>query len=61
VVLFYLLGLLAAVIGVAGALALQLRYAVILYAACFVIAWVIFLKLGMVRPAPREPKNQTKG
>jgi UDP-GlcNAc:undecaprenyl-phosphate GlcNAc-1-phosphate transferase len=61
VVLFYLLGLLAAVIGVAGALALQLRYAVILYAACFVIAWIIFLKLGMVKPAPREPKNQTKG
>ncbi|MCD6365488.1 MAG: undecaprenyl/decaprenyl-phosphate alpha-N-acetylglucosaminyl 1-phosphate transferase [Planctomycetes bacterium] len=54
VLLFYVLALLAAVTGVTVAIVLRLRYAIVLYAVLGAILWVVFAKLGMIRPAPRE-------
>jgi UDP-GlcNAc:undecaprenyl-phosphate GlcNAc-1-phosphate transferase len=59
VVLFYLLALVAALIGVSVAIFVRLRYALIIYAALLVAIWVVFAKLGMVSPheAKRSPAD----
>ena len=57
VVLFYILSVLAAVIGVSAAVWLRARYAVALYAVSLVVIWIVFHKKGMIRPdkAPPDP------
>lgn len=54
VALFYVLAVVAAVVGVAVAMTLKFRYAVILYAGLLVIIWTIFVGLGMVTPPPKQ-------
>jgi len=50
VVLFYVLSILAAFIGVGAALLLRARYAVALYAVLLVVIWTVFYKKGMIAP-----------
>ena len=54
VVLFYVLALAAAVLGVSVAIYLRGRYAVILYAVLLAAIWLTFWKLGMIRPGRDE-------
>lgn len=53
VVLFYALATATAAIGVGGAIFLRLRYALPLYAILLILAWIAFLKLGMISPPAR--------
>ncbi len=55
VVLFYVLAILAAVVGVAAAIFIRGRYAAALYAGGLVVIAIVFYKLGMVSPEPRRP------
>jgi len=55
VVLFYILSVAAAVIGVVIAITVQGRYAVTVYAVLGVALSILFVKLGMVKPEPRKP------
>ena len=59
VVLFYILALATALIGVVIAIALRGLYAAALYAILLVITGVIFWKLGMVTPEPRTPESSS--
>jgi UDP-GlcNAc:undecaprenyl-phosphate GlcNAc-1-phosphate transferase len=62
--LFYLLAAGTAVIGVAGAIFLRIRYAVPLYIVLVILVWVFFHKLGMIRPPTKQslpPQNDEKG
>jgi UDP-GlcNAc:undecaprenyl-phosphate GlcNAc-1-phosphate transferase len=54
VVLFYALAAVSAVIGVLTAIYLRGRYAVVMYAVLFTVIWLIFGKLGMIRPGTRS-------
>ncbi len=54
VVLFYVLAVVAAVVGVVMATLLRIRYAAVIYAVLLIIIWGIFFKLGMVTPHPRQ-------
>ncbi len=47
---FYFLAAVAAFVGVIVSVSLRLRYAVPVYAIGFVGVWVVFHKLGMIRP-----------
>ena len=58
VVLFYGLAMVTAAIGVGGAILLRMRYALPLYAALLILAWGVFLKLGMVTPPVRRPTER---
>ena len=55
VVLFYILSILAAFIGVGAALLLRARYAMALYAALLVVIWTVFYKKGMIAPDKHDP------
>ena len=48
--LFYLLSILAAVIGVTLSIVMRARHAVVVYLVLLVMAWTIFYKLGLVTP-----------
>ena len=48
--LFYLLSVLAAVVGVTLSIVIRARYAVVVYLVLLVIIWTIFYKLGMITP-----------
>jgi len=50
--LFYLLAVVAAVMGVALAIVLRTRYAIGIYLVLFGGVWVLFWRLGMIRPEP---------
>jgi len=58
VALFYVLAALAAVIGVAVAMHLRTRYALVLYAVLLVVIWTVFAKAGMLRPARRKAPDE---
>ena len=53
--LFYLLSVVAAVIGVTLAIVLRGRYAFAIYVVLLVIIWTIFYKMGMITPEKRTP------
>jgi UDP-GlcNAc:undecaprenyl-phosphate GlcNAc-1-phosphate transferase len=53
--LFYILSILAAVIGVVVSIFVRLRYAVLLYVVLLAIIWTIFFMMGMVSPRQRPP------
>jgi len=55
VVLFYILSAATAVVGVVLAIKLRGRHAVAIYAALGVALSILFVKLGMVKPEPRQP------
>jgi len=55
VVLFYLLALVAAALGVSLAIWLRGRHALIIYAVLLVGIWVAFWRLGMINPESDEP------
>jgi UDP-GlcNAc:undecaprenyl-phosphate/decaprenyl-phosphate GlcNAc-1-phosphate transferase len=57
VMLFYVLALACAVLGVTGAIALRTRFAVIIYAVVLIVVWTIFGMLGMIAPPPKRPNN----
>ncbi len=59
VVLFYILAVVAAVVGVLVATHLRGRYAAALYAVMLVIIWGVFLKLGMVTPPSKETESKS--
>jgi UDP-GlcNAc:undecaprenyl-phosphate GlcNAc-1-phosphate transferase len=50
VVLFYVVSIAFAVLGVTAAIALRLRFALIIYAVLFVTSWTIFAVSGMITP-----------
>ncbi len=54
VVLFYVLAMAFAVLGVTGAISMRNRYAVILYAIVLLVAWTFFGILGMINPLPKQ-------
>ena len=56
--LFYVLAAVSAAIGVACAIYLRGRYAVVLYAVLLAIIWAVFHKLGMIRPASKTPGRE---
>ncbi len=58
VVLFYVLAFGTAALGVLVAIFVRLRYALVLYAVLFVAAWVVFGRLGMLRPPGRTPSSK---
>jgi len=55
--LFYLLSILAAVVGVTLSIVLRARHAIIVYVILLVMIWTIFYKLGMITP-PEHGKAQ---
>jgi len=59
VALFYFLAVVAAVIGVVAA-HLHMRHAIMIYAGVILAAAVTFYKLGMLRPAARQPNPEKK-
>lgn len=63
VVLFYLLSTVTALLGVLCALYVRGRQAVMVYAILLVVTFLIFCKLGMVKPEARTPtgKQDTQG
>ncbi len=50
VVLFYILSITAGLLGVLVAIYLRLRYAIIIYPVLFVLIWVLFFAMHLVRP-----------
>ena len=48
--LFYLLSALAGVLGVSLAIFVRVRYSVPILAVLFVLVWIVFSSLGMIRP-----------
>ena len=59
--LFYVLSLVAALVGVLVAIYFRLRYTLILCAVLLMIIWSIFYKLKMVTPPPCEGKPPACG
>jgi len=56
--LFYLLSVVAAVVGVTLSIVMRARHALIVYIVLLVIIWTIFYKLGMITPPDRDvPSN----
>jgi len=60
VVLFYALAAAAAVLGVSLAIWTQGRYALITYTVLLIVIWVVFWKLGMIKPEPRHPQDAAR-
>ncbi|MCY2930906.1 MAG: MraY family glycosyltransferase [Planctomycetota bacterium] len=58
VVLFYAMAAVSGTLGVLTAVYVRTRYAVIIYALCLIAVWIVFWKLGMIRPEPRKPLRQ---
>ena len=55
--LFYLLSILAALVGVTLSIVMRVRYAVVVYLVLLVMIWTVFYKLGMITPDEhRSPK-----
>ena len=54
VVLFYVLSILAACIGVGVAVWLRARYAAALYAVTLIVIWAVFHRKGMITPDKRK-------
>lgn len=52
--LFYLLSVLAAVVGVTLSIVMRARHAVIVYLVLLVVIWTIFYKLGMITPPEHD-------
>jgi UDP-GlcNAc:undecaprenyl-phosphate GlcNAc-1-phosphate transferase len=52
--LFYLLSILAAVVGVTVSIVMRARHAVVVYFVLLVMIWTIFYKLGMITPTPHD-------
>ena len=52
--LFYLLSILAAVVGVTLSIVMRARHAIVVYLVLLVIVWTIFYKLGMITPQEHE-------
>jgi UDP-GlcNAc:undecaprenyl-phosphate GlcNAc-1-phosphate transferase len=59
VLLFYILSVLAAIVGNVGAIYLRFRYALVIYVLLFLAVWVVFVLNGMVNP-DKNKKNCTK-
>jgi UDP-GlcNAc:undecaprenyl-phosphate GlcNAc-1-phosphate transferase len=57
VVLFYILATAAAVIGVLSAIFLRMRHAILLDMTILALIWLLFFRLGMLHPEPRQPKT----
>lgn len=58
VFLFYVLAALSGAFGVLMAVHVRIRHAVIIYAVGLLAVWIVFWKLGMIRPEPRRPLDQ---
>ena len=56
VLLFYLLAFVAATLGVVVAIVLRLRYSLGFYAGLLVVTALVFYKLKMITPEPRNPE-----
>jgi UDP-GlcNAc:undecaprenyl-phosphate GlcNAc-1-phosphate transferase len=52
--LFYLLSILAAVIGVTLSIVMRARHAIVVYLVLLVMVWTIFYKLGLVTPTEND-------
>ena len=52
--LFYLLSILAAVMGVTLAIVMRARHAIIVYLVLLVMIWTIFYKMGMITPPEHD-------
>jgi len=52
--LFYLLSILAAVLGVTVSIVMRARHAVVVYFVLLVMIWTVFYKLGMITPSEHE-------
>jgi hypothetical protein len=52
--LFYLLSILAAVIGVTLSIVMRARHAFAVYLVLLIMVWTIFYKLGMITPTERD-------
>jgi len=55
VALFYIISLGAGVVGVAVAIWVRARFALIIYAVMFAAVWLVFWKTGMIHPEPHNP------
>jgi UDP-GlcNAc:undecaprenyl-phosphate/decaprenyl-phosphate GlcNAc-1-phosphate transferase len=58
VALFYLLAVLAAVVGVCLSILVRARYAIIIDIVLAAIVWIIFWRKGMVRPPPHDTNKK---
>ena len=52
--LFYLLSILAAVLGVTLSIVMRTRHTIIVYLVLLVMVWTIFYKMGMITPPEQE-------
>jgi len=52
--LFYLLSIVAAVVGVTLSIVMRARHAIVVYLVLLVIVWTIFYKLGMITPTEHD-------
>ncbi len=58
VALFYVLAILAALIGVLAAIFLRTRHAAIFYLVLLIVIWTVFGVMGMIKPPPHPSKPQ---
>lgn len=58
VALFYVLSILAAGVGVAFAILLRVRYALIIHVVLLIVIWTVFYKKGMITPDKRNGQAQ---
>jgi len=59
--LFYLLSILAAVVGVTLSIVMRARHAVVVYFVLLVMIWTIFYKLGMITPSEHDKVPDSAG
>ena len=58
--LFYLLSILAAVVGVTLSIVMRTRHAIVVYLVLLIIVWTIFYKLGMIAPESRSSNDSSQ-
>lgn len=60
VALFYILSMVAAIIGVLSAIYLRIREAVVLYITLLAAVWAVFYALGMIKPDKAQKATSSK-
>lgn len=59
VLLFYVLSVVAAVVGVTLAIYVRARVALVVYVIALIIIWTVFYKMGMISPEKRKAKQSS--